>query len=99
MKKIIIKIALVLASCIVLSSCDNFIDDSTCSNIHIQMGGMAEAIHLKPKQVEFLPLNSDFDNTDRIRIITNEEIIIILGDSYMLYNSEECPICGEVEYK
>lgn len=60
--------------------------------VHVQMYGMTEPVHFK--------VNSWRGDDGGIELQTEKHRAILLGDgTYMMYDQEACPICGQVEYK
>lgn len=56
------------------------------------MYNMNESVHFK--------VNSWRDDEGGIELRTEKHGTILLGDgTYMMYDTQECPICGYVEYK
>lgn len=59
--------------------------------VHVQMYGM-EPTHLKVKEWQ--------SDNGGIELHTESHGTILLGDgTYMMYDTEKCPLCGEVSYK
>ena len=77
-----------------LSACNRQIGWGSYSfhHVHVQMHGMSEAIHLE--------IVSWKDDEGGIELKTKNYGTILLGDgTYMMYDVDDCPICGVVSYK
>ena len=63
--------------------------------VHVQMHEMTKPVHLHVKSWK------NDDGGIELKVTVDEkEAYILLGDgTYMMYNTSECPICGQVEYK
>ena len=60
--------------------------------VHVQMYGSNSPTHLKVKSWR--------GDEGGIELKTEEHGTILLGDgTYMMYDTEDCPICGHVSYK
>jgi hypothetical protein len=94
MKKLLTALLMVLPICLLLTGCGNA--DLTLGSfefhqIHIQMYG-GEPVHLEVEKWK--------DDDGGIEVLTKNHGALIIGDgTYILYNQEECPLCGHVEYK
>lgn len=93
MKKIKL-ITLVITTLVALTSCGNYdigFGSYKFTKAHVQMYG-GEPVHLK---IEKWLLDEG-----GIELKTKNFGNILLGDgTYMMYDSEDCPICGSVEYR
>ena len=92
MKKILFSLLLILS--LFLTSCGNENlgwGSYSFHYVHIQMYG-DDPIHLEVK--------SWTNDNGGIELKTENYGAILLGDgTYMMYDSNECPLCGEVNYK
>lgn len=83
---------LALAASATLTGCNEDLSFGKYSfhEVHVQMYG-GQPVHLKV---------SKWKNDDGgIELKTEKHGTICLGDgTYMLYDQETCPLCGEVEY-
>lgn len=83
----------VLISALTLTSCNMNVGWGSYSfhKVHVQMYGN-EPTHFKVKSWK--------SDTGGIELKLENYGTILLGDgTYMLYDTEDCPICGEVQYK
>lgn len=63
--------------------------------VHVQMYGMTTPIHLHVKSWK-----GDTGGIELKVTFDNQETSILLGDgTYMMYDTETCPVCGKVNYK
>jgi len=63
--------------------------------VHVQMYGMEKPVHLHVNTWK-----SDDGGIELKVKFNNKETTMLLGDgTYMMYDTEECPICGKVTYK
>ena len=92
MKKLLL--TLLTITTLILTSCNADIGWGSYSfhYVHIQMYNMNEPIHLKVDKWK--------SDNGGIELATVDHGTILLGDgTYMMYDVEECPICGKVIYK
>lgn len=97
MKKLFTILLATLSLC--LAGCGNHdigLGSYSFSYVHVQMYGMSEPVHLQVKSWKGdeggIELKVKFDNS--------QETSILLGDgTYMMYDTETCPVCGKVKYK
>ena len=86
---------LLSVACLTLSGCNEQVvgwGNLSFHYAHIQMMGQAGSVHLK--------IESWRNDDGGIELKTENYGTIIVGDgTYMLYDVEECPICGTVMYK
>ena len=97
MRKLFALFTLVLAS-ISLAGCGNHdvgYGSFSFHQAHVQMYGMTEPVHLHVKSWK------DDEGGVELRVtFNNKETSILLGDgTYMLYDNEVCPLCGNVKYQ
>ena len=60
--------------------------------VHVQMYNMNEPVHFE--------VNKWQGDDGGIELRTEKHGTILLGDgTYMMYDTQDCPICGHVEYK
>lgn len=60
--------------------------------VHVQMYSMSEPVHFRVDKWK--------GDEGGIELVTENHGTILLGDgTYMMYDVEDCPICGHVEYK
>ena len=93
MRKKFIFLLAVIAS-LGLTGCNKQIGWGSYSfhKVHIQMYGMSEAVHLE--------IESWQDDDGGIELKTKNHGTILIGDgTYMMYDKDECPICGHVTYR
>ena len=91
MKKLLI--ALLAISSLALTGCNNDIGFGSYSfhKVHVQMYG-GPTTHFE--------VDNWKDDEGGVEIKTKKHGTIILGDgTYMLYDTDNCPICGSVTYK
>lgn len=91
MKKILM--AGVLVSALSLTGCNMNLGFGSYSfrKVHVQMYG-SEPTHFKVK--------SWMADAGGIELKLENHGAVLLGDgTYMLYDTEDCPICGRVQYK
>ena len=92
MKKILL--VLLAVTSMSLTGCNKQIGWGSYSfhKVHVQMYGMSEAVHFE--------ITSWQDDDGGIELKTASHGTILLGDgTYMMYDEDDCPICGHVEYK
>ena len=93
MKKLLL--ALLSACTLVLSSCGNWdasFGQFSFHYVHIQMYNMNEPIHMR--------VSGWKGDEGGVELHTEKHGTILLGDgTYMMYDTEDCPICGDVQYK
>ena len=86
--------ALLCVASLGLTGCNKQIGWGSYSfhKVHVQMYGMDKAVHFE--------IESWQDDDGGIELKTKNHGTILLGDgTYMMYDEDNCPICGEVEYK
>jgi len=60
--------------------------------VHVQMYSMNEPVHFEVDKWK--------GDDGGIELATKKHGTILLGDgTYVMYDTEECPLCGHVEYK
>ena len=94
MKKIfaLITVALMLVSLAACGNHDIGFGSYNFHYVHVQMYGMNDPIHLEVDKWK--------GDDGGIELATKHHGTILLGDgTYMMYDQQICPICGEVEYK
>lgn len=93
MKKVLLILTVIAMMTLALTGCNQNIGWGSYSyhKVHVQMYGQ-EATHLKVKSWR--------DDEGGIEIKTENYGTILLGDgTYMMYDSDNCPLCGNVNYK
>lgn len=96
MKKLFVTLLATVTLC--LTSCGNHdlgLGSYNFHYVHVQMYGMLEPIHLHVKSWK-----GDDGGIELKVTFNNQETSILLGDgTYMMYDTETCPICGSVRYR
>ena len=81
-------------TCLALTGCNRQIGWGSYSfhKVHVQMYGMSEATHFE--------IESWQEDDGGIELKTKNHGTILLGDgTYMMYDEDDCPICGHVTYR
>ena len=96
MKKLFTALLATLSLC--LAGCGNHefgLGSYNFHYVHVQMYGMTDPIHLHVKSWK-----GDEGGIELKVTFDRQETSILLGDgTYMMYDTETCPVCGRVEYK
>lgn len=93
MKKALLILTLVAMMTFALTGCNQSLGWGSYSyhKVHVQMYGQ-EPVHLNVKSWR--------EDEGGIELKTESYGTILLGDgTYMMYDSDSCPICGSVNYK
>jgi len=91
MKKSLFILAAVAPLCLAGCNMNVGLGSYSFHYVHAQMYG-GEPVHMK--------IASWKDDDGGIELRTEKHGTILLGDgTYALYDQEDCPLCGEVEYR
>ena len=90
-------LAFLAAASLSLSGCNHDLGVGSYSfrYVHVQMYGMEDPVHLNVKSWK-----GDQGGIELKVTFGGKETSVLLGDgTYMMYDTEECPICGSVRYR
>ena len=95
MKKLLLALLAITSLCLTGCNADMSLGSYSFHYVHVQMYGMTQPEHLKVNTWK-----SDNGGIELKVVFNNKETTLLLGDgTYMMYDTYECPVCGEVEYR